>query len=200
MKLRYSPTSPFVRKVMVAAIETGLIERIEKIPTAVTPIKPNDDVARDNPLVKVPALTTDDGLILYDSPVICEYLDSLNGGAKLFPPSGTQRWMALRQQALGDGMLEAAILNRYEQLRPKEYQWPEWTDGQMRKVRGALDALEHENLNGPFDIGTLTIACALGYLDFRFPTEAWRTTRPKLAAWYAEISLRPSMTATVPTA
>jgi hypothetical protein len=91
MKLRYSPTSPFVRKVMVAAIETGLIERIEKIPTAVTPIKPNDDVARDNPLVKVPALTTDDGLILYDSPVICEYLDSLNGGAKLFPPSGTQR-------------------------------------------------------------------------------------------------------------
>ena len=80
MKLRYSPTSPFVRKVMVAAIETGLIERIEKIPTSVTPIKPNDDVARDNPLVKVPALTTDDGLILYDSPVICEYLDTLHDG------------------------------------------------------------------------------------------------------------------------
>jgi len=202
MKLRYSPTSPFVRKVMVAALETGLIDRIEKVPTTVTPIKPNDDVARDNPLVKVPALTTDDGLVLYDSPVICEYLDSLHSGAKLFPSAGTQRWIALRQQALGDGMLEAAILNRYEQLRPEEYRWPEWTDGQMRKVRGAIGALEIEAeqglLRGPLTIGLLTIGCALGYLDFRYAHEQWRQRAPNLAPWYEDFAERPAMRQTVP--
>lgn len=202
MKLRYSPTSPFVRKVMVAALETGLVDRIEKVPSSVTPIKPNDEVARENPLVKVPALTTDDGLVLYDSPVICEYLDSLHSGAKLFPPSGHPRWVALRQQALGDGMLEAAILNRYEQLRPKEYQWPEWTDGQMRKVRGAVGALEIEAeqglLRGPLTIGLLTIGCALGYLDFRYAGEGWRERHPALAKWYADFARRQSMLTTVP--
>jgi glutathione S-transferase len=202
MKLRYSPTSPFVRKVMVAAIETGLLDRIEKIPTSVAPTKPNEDVARENPLVKVPALITDDGLVLYDSPVICEYLDSLHSGAKLFPASGNQRWVALRQQALGDGMLEAAILNRYEQLRPKEYQWPEWTDGQMRKVRGAVAALEIEAnqglLRGPLTIGLLTIGCALGYLDFRYASENWRQRAAGLARWYDDFAERPAMKQTVP--
>ena len=202
MKLRYSPTSPFVRKVMVAAIETGLVDRIEKIPTAVAPTKPNEDVARENPLVKVPALITDDGLVLYDSPVICEYIDSLHGGAKLFPAAGNQRWIALRQQALGDGILEAAILNRYEQLRPKEYQWPEWTDGQMRKVRGAVAALEIEAgqglLRGPLTIGLVTIGCALGYLDFRYAHEPWRQRAPGLARWYDDFAERPAMKQTVP--
>src|SRR5580693_8379351 len=123
MKLRYSPTSPFVRKVTVAAYELGLDSRIERIPTAVAPTKRNDDVVRENPLVKIPALTTDDGLVIYDSPVICEYLDTLHGGAKLFPAAGKARWIALRQ---------------------REFQWQDWTDGQMRKVRGALSALEME--------------------------------------------------------
>src|SRR5271169_1610545 len=144
MKLRYSPTSPFVRKVMVVALETGLADRIEKVPTSVTPIKPNDEVARDNPLVKIPALTTDNGLVLYDSPVICEYLDSLHEGPKLFPAAGEKRWIALRQQALGDGIMEAAILARYESIRPKEVQWTDWIEAQLRKVRGALAALENE--------------------------------------------------------
>jgi glutathione S-transferase len=202
MKLRYSPTSPFVRKVMVVALETGLVDRIEKIPTSVAPTKPNEDVARENPLVKVPALITDDGLVLYDSPVICEYLDSLHGGTKLFPAGGNPRWIALRQQALGDGMLEAAILNRYEQLRPKEYQWPEWTDGQMRKVRGAVAALEIEAeqglLRGPLTIGLLTIGCALGYLDFRYASENWRQRATNLARWYDDFAERPSMRQTVP--
>ncbi|MGH7124909.1 MAG: glutathione S-transferase [Stellaceae bacterium] len=202
MKLRYSPTSPFVRKVMVAALETGLVDRIEKVPTSVAPTKPNEDVARENPLVKVPALITDDGLVLYDSPVICEYLDSLHGGAKLFPAGGSPRWIALRQQALGDGMLEAAILNRYEQLRPEEYRWPEWTDGQMRKVRGAVAALEIESeqglLRGPLTIGLLTIGCSLGYLDFRYAQENWRQRAPGLARWYDDFAERPSMRQTVP--
>lgn len=202
MKLRYSPTSPYVRKVMVVALETGLAERIERIPTTVAPTKPNDEVARENPLVKVPALTTDDGFVLYDSPVICEYLDTLHDRAKLFPASGKARWLALRQQALGDGILDAAILGRYEILRPKEYQWQDWLDAQMRKVRGALAALEMEaeagDLGGPLTIGHITIACALGYLDFRYQSEAWRTKHRRLAVWAEEVAQRKSIQLTAP--
>ncbi len=202
MKLRYAPTSPYVRKVMVVALETGLAERIERIPTVVAPTKLNDEMARENPLVKVPSLTTDDGLVLYDSPVICEYLDTLNPGAKLFPAAGKARWLALRQQALGDGILDAAILGRYEILRPKEYQWQDWIDAQLRKVRGALAALEMEvegsELGGPLTIGQLTVGCALGYLDFRYAGEGWRQRHRRLAAWFEEFSQRKSMQLTVP--
>jgi glutathione S-transferase len=202
MKLRYSPTSPYVRKVMVVALETGLAERIERLPTTVAPTKPNDEVARENPLVKVPALTTDDGLVLYDSPVICEYLDTLHDGPKLFPAGDKARWLALRQQALGDGILDAAILGRYEILRPKEFQWQDWLDAQMRKVRGALAALEMEaeagDLGGPLTIGQITIACALGYLDFRYQSEAWRTKHRRLAVWADEVAQRKSIQLTLP--
>lgn len=202
MKLRYSPTSPYVRKVMVVALETGLAERIERIPTAVAPTKLNEEVARENPLVKVPALTTDDGFVLYDSPVICEYLDTLHAGPKLFPASGRARWLALRQQALGDGILDAAILTRYEIVRPKEYQWQDWIDAQMRKVRGALAALEIEveagELGGALTIGQITVACALGYLDFRFASEEWRGRHRRLAVWFEEFSKRKSIQLTAP--
>jgi glutathione S-transferase len=202
MKLRYSPTSPYVRKVMVVALETGIAERIERLPTTVAPTRPNEEVARENPLVKVPALTTDDGLVLYDSPVICEYLDTLHGGATLFPASGKARWVALRQQALGDGILDAAILGRYEIQRPKEYQWQDWMDAQLRKVRGALSALEMEaengELGGALTIGQVAIGCALGYLDFRYASEEWRGRRRNLAAWFGEFSKRKSMQLTVP--
>lgn len=202
MKLRYSPTSPYVRKVMVVALETGVAERIERIPTMVAPTKPNEEVARENPLVKVPALTTDDGMVLYDSPVICEYLDTLHQGPKLFPASGKARWLALRQQALGDGILDAAILGRYEILRPKEYQWQDWIDAQLRKVRGALAALEIETeageLGGQLGIGQITIACALGYLDFRYAAEEWRGKHRRLAAWFDDFSKRKSIELTKP--
>jgi glutathione S-transferase len=208
MKLRHSPTSPFVRKVMVVALETGLIERIERIPTAVAPTKPNEEVARENPLVKVPALTTDDGLVLYDSPVICEYLDTLHSGAKLFPAAGKPRWVALRQQALGDGLLEAAILARYESVRPPEHQWPDWIDAQLRKVRGALAALEQEatsgelagGANGDITIGQIAIGCALGYLELRYPNEGWRNRCRNLDHWFEGFSQRKSMQLTVPRA
>ncbi|HZS81241.1 MAG TPA: glutathione S-transferase [Stellaceae bacterium] len=199
MKLRYSPASPFVRKVMIVALETGLAGRIEKLPTTVVPVKLNDDVKAENPLVKIPALVTDEGETLYDSPVICEYLDTLHAGSKIFPPPGPARWTALRRQALGDGILDAAILRRYETaVRPQALQWADWIEGQMRKVRGGLDALERETLDGPFDIGRITIACALGYLDFRYPDEGWRGSRPRLAAWFAGVSQRPSMQETMP--
>ena len=199
MKLRYSPASPYVRKVMIVALEAGLAERIEKLSTSVVPVRANDALQAENPLVKLPSLTTDSGETLYDSPVICEYLDSLHKAPRMFPDPGPARWTALRRQALGDGILDAAILTRYETtVRPKELQWADWVDGQMRKVRSALDALEGERLGGAFDIGTLTIGCALGYLDFRYLSEDWRKTRPKLAAWFGDISRRPSMKATEP--
>ena len=207
MKLRHSPTSPFVRKVMVAAYELGLEGRIERIPTRVAPTQRNDDVVRENPLVKIPALTTDDGLVIYDSPVICEYLDMLSGGGKLFPAAGKPRWLALRQQALGDGILDAGILARYESLRPREFQWQEWIDSQMRKVRGALSALEMECESGEFGapaeeaaapIGQIAIGCALGWLDFRYPSEAWRERHRRLAAWYETFAQRRAMQETAP--
>jgi len=199
MKLHFSPASPYVRKVMIVAIEGGLAGRIEKLPATVLPVKENNVVKGDNPLVKLPALVTDHGEALYDSPVICEYLDSLHSAAKMFPAAGPARWTALRRQALGDGILDAAILVRYETtVRPAELQWKDWVAGQMRKVRGALDALEAERLDGPFDIGRITIACALGYLDFRYPNEGWRDSRPRLAAWFAEVAQRPSMKETMP--
>jgi glutathione S-transferase len=202
MKLRYSPTSPYVRKVMVVALETGLAERIERIPTVVLPTKPNEEMARENPLVKVPALTTDEGLVLYDSPVICEYLDTLHSGPKLFPASGKTRWVAMRQQALGDGILDAAILGRYEVQRPKEFQWQDWIDAQLRKVRGALAALEIEvqagELGGALTIGQITVACALGYLNFRYASEDWPSKHRHLAAWYDDLSKRKSIQLTVP--
>lgn len=207
MRLRYSPTSPFVRKVTVVAIETGLDPRLERVPTAVAPTKRNDEVARENPLVKIPALTTDDGLVIYDSAVICEYLDTLHDGAKLFPAAGKARWIALRQQALGDGVLDAAILGRYESLRPKEFLWQEWIDAQMRKVRGALSALEMECEAGELTavaetsrphIGQVTIGCALGYLDFRYPSEVWRERHRRLAAWYEQFAERRAMRETIP--
>jgi glutathione S-transferase len=207
MKLRYSPTSPFVRKVTVAAYETGLDGRIERIPTRVAPTQRNDDVVRENPLVKIPALTTDDGLVIYDSPVICEYLDTLHSGARLFPADGKPRWLALRQQALGDGVLDAAILGRYEALRPREFQWQEWTDAQIRKVRGALSALEMECEGNELQdvpeghvptIGQIAIGCALGYLDFRYAGEAWRERHRRLAAWYDTFAKRRSMQETIP--
>jgi glutathione S-transferase len=200
VKLRYSPTSPYVRKVMVVALETGLEGKLEKIETSVAPTKPNADVAKVNPLMKVPALALDNGETLFDSPVICEYLDSLHGGAKMFPASGPARWTALRRQALGDGILDAAILTRYESIRPDAVKWPDWIDGQMAKVRNALadGEADADKLGTTVDIGTITIGCALGYLDFRFASESWRAKHPKLAKWYDGFAKRPSMASTAP--
>jgi glutathione S-transferase len=201
MKLRYSAASPYVRKVRVVAIEKGLAGRIETVPTQVSPNKDSTDVAGDNPLMKVPSLTTDDGMSLYDSPVICEYLDSQGSGPTLFPAPGKARWTALRRQALGDGILDAALLSRYETfLRPKEFLWKDWVDGQQRKVKAGLDALEQEadSFGKGVDIGLITIGCALGYLDFRFAADEWRKGHPKLAAWYEGFAARPSMRETVP--
>jgi|APTNR8051073442_1049403.scaffolds.fasta_scaffold28032_2 glutathione S-transferase len=198
MKLRYTPTSPYVRKVTVTAHERGLDGRIERIPTDVW--DPNSDIGRDNPLGKVPALTTDDGLVLYDSPVICEYLDSVGDGPRLFPATGVERWIALRRAALGDGILDAGVARLLEGRREEALRSATWVARQAGKVAAGLDALEAEagDLDAPLTIGHIAIAAALGFLDFRFAAEDWRPTRPALARWYETFAARPSMQATVP--
>jgi glutathione S-transferase len=196
MKLRHNPASPYVRKVMVCAHELGLAGRIELLDTVVSPVEANTTLAGENPLMKIPALTTDDGEVLFDSPVICEYLDTLAGGGKIFPV-GKARWTALRQQALGDGVLDALILCRYEiAARPEEKRFSGWTDGQMKKAHQGLDALEKEDLSSR----TITAGCTLGYLDFRFPNDGWRQRHPKLADWYKSVETLPAMEATKPPA
>ena len=196
MKLRYSPSSPFVRKAMVVAIEAGLVERIELVPT--NPWDPDSDIGRDNPAGKVPALITDAGETLYDSRVICEYLAAV-GGAGLYPPAGPERWRALKLQALGDGILEACVLRFIErQRRPAELGWAAWLERQKAKVDRSLEVLEGEAGGfGDLTVGLVTVGCALGYLDFRFAEEDWRPGRAALAGWYAELAKRPSFAATV---
>ncbi|MDE2262775.1 MAG: glutathione S-transferase [Gammaproteobacteria bacterium] len=199
MKLYFNPASPYVRKVRVTAHELGLSDKIELISVSLTPVSPHAGVRSSNPVGKIPALITEEGTALYDSPVICEYLEALAGGNRIFPAAGPVRWTALRRQALADGIMDAAVLTRYEQaVRPKELRWQEWADGQLLKIRTALDALEREELQDVFDIGTISVACALGYLDLRFADEGWRKSRPRLAAWAAAIGKRPSLAATAP--
>jgi glutathione S-transferase len=203
MKLYYSPTSPYVRKVTVLALETGLDAKIERLATPTTPVDQNPQVAAANPVAKVPTLITDDGLHLFDSRVICEYLDTLHDKPKFFPTEGVARWNALRQQALGDGLLDAALLARYEGfLRPEDKRWSDWSDGQMKKVHGALaevDALAN-GLGDRVDIGTVTLACALGYMDFRYAGIGWRQQYQKAAAFADRLFARPSFKATIPPA
>lgn len=202
MKLFYLPASPFVRKVIVTAIETGLDDQIERITGTVVP-QPLPELLAANPLGKVPALITDGGEALFDSPVICEYLDSLHGGQRLFPAEGGARWRALRWQALGDGIMEAAVLVRYESLRPQNEQSPSWLERQRGKVLSAIAVLDDEAellRTSPMSIGQITIGCALGYIDFRAADLAWRNQAPALAAWYATFSERPSMKVSAPPA
>ena len=199
MKLHYSPTSPYVRKVLVCAAERGLDDSLERV--AIVMGDPQGGLQADNPLGKVPALITDDGMALYDSPVICEYLDSLPGGPALFPPAGAERWMALRLQALADGLLDAALACVMEGRRPNESERSAGFVGlQKGKIRRALDEMEAAvaGFGDGLHIGVITVGCALGYLDLRFADDEWRQDCPALSAWYGGFSQRPSMTASVP--
>lgn len=203
MKLYHAGASPFVRKVLVLAHETGIADRLEIVTVATSPVQVDPHVDKANPVKKIPALDTDDGLSLFDSPVICEYLDSLHSGRKMFPPSGRARWEALRLQAAGDGLMDAAILGIYEiRFREEAMRNRAWVDAQMAKVDGALDDMERQaaGFGDRLDIGTITTGCALGYLDFRYADRDWRPGRPALTAWYAGFAERPSMQATRPAA
>lgn len=201
MQLYYSRTSPFVRKVMVCAHIAGVAERIERLAAAAHPVERDKRIAAFNPLAKVPAARTDDGIPLYDSRVICEYLDA-QAGTGLFPPNGPARWSALTRQALGDGLLDAALLARYERtVRPQAQQWQPWYDGQMDKVADALAEIERIAPTLAVEersIGEIAIGCALGYLDFRFADFDWRAAHPQTAAWFARFDALPEMAATRP--
>ena len=196
MKLYYSSTSPYVRKVMACAITRGLDSRIHLHPS--NPHASPADLVADNPTSKVPSLVTDDGTSLYDSPVICEFLDSLGDAPALFPATGAARWRALKFQAMGDGILDAAVPCRGEQGKPKEAA----RDAQIARFKAAMsrtvDALEADPPHRHVDIGSIAVACALGYLDFRFGSEPWRPTHPKLAAWYEEFAKHPGIAQTAP--
>lgn len=201
MKLWMNKLSPFARKVRILAREAGIADRIEEIDTVVSPVTMNEALARENPLMKIPALVTDSGETFYDSPVICEYLDTLHQKPKFFPVGETSRFAALRLQALTDGMMDAAVLSRYElAARPEALRWKDWIEGQKRKVFGGLHALEGEagSWGNEFGIVQIGAACALGYLDFRFPDWGWRSGHPKLAGWFERVSRRPSVATTVP--
>ena len=198
MKIYFSPTSPYVRKVLVVAHALGLADRIEKLPSAAHPVHRDRGIVAHNPLGQVPTFFTDEGVMLTDSRVICEYLDALGGGG-LFPAPGPTRWRALTDQALGDGALAAALLARYESaVRPAEKQWPEWLDGQVDKIIETLGVIEKSAaaFGDRFDIGTITLGCLLSYLDLRFAALSWRNGRPDAAAWFARFDERPAMAAT----
>jgi glutathione S-transferase len=201
MQLLYAPTSPFVRKVMVCAHLSGQAARIQWLDSAAHPVRRDGRIAAHNPLAKVPTLILDDGQSLYDSRVICEYIDSL-GGAGIFPAAGPARWTALTRQALGDGLLDAALLARYElTARPAEVQWPVWREALLTKVAAclqAIDAAAPELATAVPTIGEIAIGCGLGYLDFRFPELDWRSSHPAAAPWYASFAQLPAMQATLP--
>lgn len=201
MKLFFSAASPFVRKVMVVAHEVGMADRIEKVAAAAHPVNRSAEIRAENPLGQVPTLVLDDGTALFDSRVICEYLDGEAGG-RLFG-QGPARWRALADQALADGLMGAGILTRYESVvRPEDKRSPEWVGGQMGKITDAIDRFETslEGAGERVDIGTITIGCALGWMDFRFADLGWRKTHPVCAAWFERFDARPSMAATRPRA
>lgn len=198
MKLYYSPTSPFVRKVNAFAIEAGLDDQLEWVST--NPWQAEDALITENPLSKIPTLVTDDEQVIYDSRVICEYLDSLHSDNKLIPEKGEARWQALRLQALADGILDAGILRFMEKKRSPEQQSTDWDLMQKSSVERGLDYLENtvSVWGNKFDIGVISVACALGWLDFRFSEEDWRTRRLKLNDWFESFSKRASILKTIP--
>jgi len=196
MKLFYSPTSPYVRKVMACAIIRGIDQQITKIFS--NPHESPANLLAANPLSKVPCLITVDGLALFDSPVICEFLDSIGDAPPLFPRAGGARWLALKQQAIGDGVLEAAIVRRMEQRRAADAAHDAVVARQQAAIGRALDALERDLPQKTPNIGAVAVACALGYLDLRFADDAWREGRPQLAGWFAEIMETPGLARTAP--
>lgn len=201
MILHWSPKSPFVRKVMVAAHEKGVVDRIELVRNPVAMTKPNAELMRVNPLSKLPTLELENGTVLQDSGLICAYLDALEGPATLFPVEGRAFWQAWARHALVNGLLEVLILLRNERERPDGARSQPHIDAFELKKAAVLQEIARrppEPCGQSIDIVQVTTGCLLGYLDFRFADEDWRGAYPTLAAWYEIFAARPSAIATVP--
>ncbi|MFK7943161.1 MAG: glutathione S-transferase [Paracoccaceae bacterium] len=199
MKLLYSPLSPYVRKVMVVAHELGLADQIETEAQGGTPIDPNPVIVGANPVGKIPTLITADHGNLFDSRVICRYLNSVGGGALY--GQGDAEWPIIGREALAEGMIDAALLAAYEaRLRPEDIRFPPWVEGQRAKVTQGAQAFEVRigEMSGDLTIDKIALGCALGYADFRHADLGWRDSCPQLAAWYETFVARPSMQATLP--
>ncbi|HYZ23150.1 MAG TPA: glutathione S-transferase family protein [Rhodopila sp.] len=201
MILHWSPRSPYVRKVMIAAHEMGLQDRIRTVRTVAGGTTPHLELMKINPLGKIPTLELADGTVIYDSPVIIEYLDTLHTGPKLYPSAWPERLTALRRHALGQGMLDSALPLLGEGFRPAERQSEPHKELWRAKLRACVDALEQEAdaLGGSgFTVGHLAVGVALGYLDFRFGEMRWREGHPRLATWHERFNSRPSVQANPP--
>jgi glutathione S-transferase len=201
MKLTFSPASPFARKVRIAAIELGLIDRIEFVATTVVPGQANDDYSKITPLKKLPVLILDNGDVILDSYVIVEYLDELAGGGKLVPASGPDRWKVKSHHSLLQGMLDSMLLCRYERMvRPQGSQWPAWSDDHWKRAWSGMAFFDKQAdvLSRPLDIVQIALVCVLGYADFRFAECGWRKAYPNLDAFNERMLSRPSVTISVP--
>jgi glutathione S-transferase len=197
----WSPRSPYVRKVMIAIDEMGLQDRVRTVRTVVGGTTPHRELMAINPVGKIPTLELPDGTAVYDSAVIIEYLDTLHDGPKLYPSAWPERLTALRRHALGQGMLDSALPLLGEGFRPAERQSEPhmalWR-GKLVSCVAALEAEAEALAEGGFTVGHLAIGVALGYLDFRFPSLAWRDGHPKLASWHKAFDARPSVRANLP--
>jgi glutathione S-transferase len=198
MKLCHNPLSPFVRRVIVTAREHNLLDQIKFVDSD------HGDIFKginpSNPLGKIPSLTLDNGDVLFDSVVICEYLDSIGNGPSLFPSAGPERWQVLTLHAMADGMTDAAYQRRMDSIMPDGEGTPSWNARLKMAMENCLDVMETqaESYGDTLNIGTIAVACALGYHDFRFGNEQWRNGRPKLESWYDAFSKRPSIAETAP--
>ncbi len=202
MKLSFSPASPFARKVRIAAIELGLIDKIEFISATVVPGQPNDEYSRITPLKKLPVLILDNGDVILDSYVIVEYLDELAGGGKLIPASGAIRWKVKSDHSMLQGMLDSMLLCRYEKMvRPEPLRWQAWADDHWARAWNGMARFEKqaEMLARPqLDIAQIGLVCVLGYADFRFADCGWRKAFPNLDAFHQRMLERPSVKISVP--
>ena len=203
MKLTFSAASPFARKVRIAAIELGLIDKIELVPATVAPGTANDEYSKITPLKKLPVLITNDGDVILDSYVIVEYLDELAGGGKLIPSSGPDRWKVKRDHSLLQGMLDSMLLCRYEKMvRPQGLQWQAWYDDHWNRAWSGMARFDKQAdvLSRPLDIAQIALTCVLGYADFRFADCGWRKAYPNLDAFHERMLSRPSVKVSLPPA
>jgi len=202
MKLTFSPASPFARKVRIAAIELGLIDKIELTPVSVAPGTPNDEYSKIHPLKKLPVLILDNGDVILDSYVIVEYLNELAGG-NLIPDYGPTRWKVKTDHSLLQGMLDSMLLCRYEKMvRPQGLQWQAWSDDHWNRAWSGMARFDTqvEVLSRPLDIVQIALTCVLGYADFRFADCGWRKAYPNLDAFHERMLSRPSVKISVPPA